>query len=64
METIVAKAGGAGLFIGAGLGPDLEFASVLARRGVQWMHVGNDFSYLVKAMDELTAAVRDKLGDH
>jgi 2-keto-3-deoxy-L-rhamnonate aldolase RhmA len=64
METIVAKARGADLFIGAGLGPDVEFACVLARRSVQWMHVGNDFSHLVKAMDELAAAIRDGLGDY
>lgn len=63
METIVAKARGAGLFVGAGMGPDVEFACVLARRGVQWIHVGNDFSYLTKAMDELTASIRDCLGD-
>ena len=62
METIVAKARAAGLVVGAGWGTDEEYACTMARRGVQWMHVGVDFQYLVNSMDQLTLSIRKRLG--
>ena len=63
METIISRARAAGLFVGAGLGPDPNYACVLAERGVQWMHLGCDWSYLVCHMDQLVSSVRGRLGE-
>jgi 2-keto-3-deoxy-L-rhamnonate aldolase RhmA len=62
MERIIAKARGAGLAVGAGMGADVEFACTLASRGVQWMHVGVDFQYLTNSVDQLTLSIRERLG--
>lgn len=61
METIISKAQAAGLSVGAGLGPDANYACVLAQRGVQWMHVGNDWSYLINYIDHVLSCARSGL---
>lgn len=58
IDTIIAKAREAGLFMGAGMGPDPGYAAALARRGVQWLQVGGDYSYLVNYMEGLVGEVR------
>jgi len=62
IETIVAKTRAAGLFVGAGMGPDPECAAVMAKRGVQWLQIGDDYGYLVHCMDWITSSVRSRLG--
>ena len=61
MDRIVTKTRAAGLFIGAGMGSDAEFAHRMAQRGIQWLQVGSDFGYLVQCMDQTTASVRRRL---
>jgi len=61
METIIRSARAAGLFVGAGMGTDPDYASMMARIGVQWLQVGGDFGYLVDFMDQFTSAVRSRL---
>lgn len=58
MEAIVAAARRAGVWVGAGMGVDPDFARRMAGRGVQWLQVGGDCSYLVRGVDEIAAALR------
>ena len=61
IEEIIVKARSAGLPVGAGMGADPDFACRMINRGVQWVQVGVDCGYLVKCMDQITAAVRSRL---
>jgi 4-hydroxy-2-oxoheptanedioate aldolase len=58
IESIAARARAAGKFVGAGMGPDADYARTMARRGVQWLQVGSDCTYLYKQMDAITTAFR------
>lgn len=58
MEQIISKAKEAGLAVGAGMGVDADYACTLSRRGVQWLQVGGDFSYLIMAIDEVSRQIR------
>ena len=58
MQRIIDAAKTAGVFVGCGLGTDTEFASVQVGRGVQWLQMGGDLFYIVKTVDEITAAVK------
>ena len=60
-DTLISKARGAGVFVGSGMGPDPEFAYRMAQRGIQWLQVGQDCSYLVKYMDFITSSIRSSL---
>jgi 2-keto-3-deoxy-L-rhamnonate aldolase RhmA len=59
IETIIRKARAAGLFVGAGMGPDAEYARTMIRRGVQWLQVGGDYSYMIQCADQLRSAILD-----
>lgn len=61
MERIISAARAAGIWVGAGMGADPVFGLTMIRRGVHWIQLGGDFSYLVLAMDQLTARVRKEL---
>lgn len=63
METVIAKARGAGLFIGSGLDCDEQFAASLARMGVQWLQMGCDYHYLTYAMKTAIAGARSRVGE-
>ena len=62
IETIVSAARAAGLYVGVGLGADAERACTMADRGLQWIHVGCDFHYLVKCADDIRRDVFRGLG--
>jgi 2-dehydro-3-deoxyglucarate aldolase len=64
IEMIISKTGAAGLTVGAGMGPDADYAYRMARRGVQWLQVGGDYGYLIKYMDQITVSVPDRLGEN
>jgi 2-keto-3-deoxy-L-rhamnonate aldolase RhmA len=53
IEKTIAKARAAGLYIGSGMGTDPVYAAKMARRGCQWLQVGEDHGFLVRAMDGL-----------
>ena len=55
-ETVIAKARAAGLFVGAGMGPDVDFAYRMAQRGVQWLQVGLDCAILIKQVDQIRSS--------
>jgi 2-keto-3-deoxy-L-rhamnonate aldolase RhmA len=61
IETIISKARAAGLAVGSGMGPDPDYAYVMAQRGVQWIQIGGDYGYLVRHMDQITTSVRGRL---
>lgn len=45
-------------WVGSGMGDDPELALDYARRGVQWIQVGNDVDYLIRRMDQVYAAAK------
>lgn len=61
LDTIIAKSRAAGRFVGSGMGPDAKLALQMARRGVQWLQVGDDYGYMIQAMDQITASVRSQI---
>lgn len=61
MEEVIAKARAAGVYVGAGMGLDPDYAVTMARRGVQWLQFGVDVMLLIEAIDRLTADIRGKL---
>lgn len=63
IDSIITRTRAAGLFVGAGMAPDARFALGMAKRGVQWLQVGDDTGYMILAMDLITAAVRAEHDD-
>ena len=62
VEAIIAKSKAAGLFVGAGMGPNTDYAAKMAKRGCQWVQVGCDFDYLVKSIERIAAELRPSAG--
>jgi len=62
VKTIVAKARVAGCPVGAGMGLDVDYAAVMVERGVQWIQLGEDYSYLIRCVEQTAAAVRSRVG--
>ncbi|MCL4863600.1 MAG: hypothetical protein KJZ93_29615 [Caldilineaceae bacterium] len=60
IDTIIAKSRAAGRFVGSGMAPDAKLALQMAQRGVQWLQVGDDYGYMLLAMDQITAAIRSQ----
>jgi 2-keto-3-deoxy-L-rhamnonate aldolase RhmA len=60
---IVTQARKAGLYVGMGMGNDVDFAVEAAKLGVQWVQCGSDFSYMVAFADQLYGRVRARLGE-
>ena len=58
MVKVIEAAKSAGVFVGVGLGPDLEFAATQLERGVQWFQMGGDLGYSIQTMDRLTSGLR------
>jgi 2-dehydro-3-deoxyglucarate aldolase/4-hydroxy-2-oxoheptanedioate aldolase len=58
LETVIARTRAAGLFIGSGMGTDANYAAKMARRGVQWLQVGDDCGYMIMAMDQIVSSVQ------
>ena len=61
MEKVIDKARAAGLGVGSGMGLDVDFAAAQVKRGVQWLQMGCDISYMVLCMDQITSSVRNRL---
>jgi 2-keto-3-deoxy-L-rhamnonate aldolase RhmA len=57
IQQIIEKARRAGLPVGAGMGPDPEYARTMARRGVQWLQVGGDYGYMIRGADQIRSAI-------
>lgn len=61
IETIIAKTRAAGVFLGMGMGADADYAIRWARKGVQWVQLGCDFSYMLQEVDRLVSHVHRRL---
>jgi 2-keto-3-deoxy-L-rhamnonate aldolase RhmA len=61
IDQVIEKARKAGLFVGAGMGPDSTFASKMAKRGIQWLQVGGDYSYMIQYANQMTSEIRARL---
>lgn len=58
IATIAATARRAGLTTGIGMGPDAEYAAIVARAGVQWIQCGGDYSFMLQSADAVYEKVR------
>lgn len=58
IERIIAAARKAGIFVGAGMGVQADYAVAMGARGCQWVQVGGDHGYLVWAADRLLREIR------
>jgi 4-hydroxy-2-oxoheptanedioate aldolase len=58
IERIIAAARNAGIFVGAGMGVQADYAVLMGKRGCHWVQVGGDHGYLVWAADRLVADIR------
>ena len=45
-------------YIGMGMGTDVDFAQTWDRKGVDWIQVGCDYSYMIQELDRTTQAIR------
>jgi len=61
IDHVIERARHAGLVVGSGLGPDADYAVKLARRGIQWLQAGGDYSYMIGYADQMTAQIRSRL---
>jgi 2-keto-3-deoxy-L-rhamnonate aldolase RhmA len=61
IATICTRARAAGLSVGIGMGPDAEYATRVARLGVQWIQCGGDCSFMIRAADNLYQGIRSRL---
>ena len=56
--TIAGKARGAGLYVGAGMGAQPDYARKLAGLGVQWIQCGGDFEFMIRFAEQLYTQIR------
>jgi 2-keto-3-deoxy-L-rhamnonate aldolase RhmA len=61
IQAVIDKGRRAGKFVGAGMGNDPDYATLMARRGVQWLQVGSDYTYLIQTFDQIASGVRQRL---
>lgn len=61
IDQVIEKARKAKLFVGAGMGPEPSFASKMAMRGIQWLQVGGDYSYMIQNANRIILDIRDEL---
>lgn len=53
IKRVVQASRNAGLSVGAGMGPDTDYATLLGDLGVQWLQVGGDLSYIVQKAESV-----------
>ena len=61
VRVIIARTRAAGLPVGAGMGLDADYAAVMIERGVQWVQLGEDYSYLLRGVEQVVASVRGRV---
>ena len=61
IDRVIGKARDAGVFVGAGVGPDADAAIKMIQRGVQWIQVGNDHHYIIKYAEGMTSEIKRRL---
>ena len=58
MERIIDVGHEAGLSIGMGMGSDYDFGRRWSKRGVDWIQVDCDYSYMIRGFDRVSAGIR------
>ena len=58
IQRVVDVARRAGKPVGSRMGDDPELALDYARRGVQWIQVGNNVDYLIRCMDQVYGVIK------
>ncbi len=61
IATVCTRARAADLSVGIGMGPDVEYATRVARLGVQWIQCGGDCSFMIRAADTVYQNIRSRL---
>ena len=56
---IVEKARKKNIYVGAGMGTDLQFANYLLSLGVQWFQVGCDYNYIAEYVDNIMFCLKN-----
>lgn len=62
-SIVITSTRNAGTYVGSGMPADANFAYTQARRGVHWVQLGVDCSYLTQFMDQVSTDIRQKLAD-
>ena len=55
IENIIGVARATSVFVGAGQGPDVEFAQLQFERGVQWLQAGDDIGFALNGIRDFRA---------
>lgn len=58
LDIVIAKARQANLFVGIGIGDDPNILMDWVDKGVQWLPMGNDYSLLLRAAQQVSEQVR------
>jgi 2-dehydro-3-deoxyglucarate aldolase/4-hydroxy-2-oxoheptanedioate aldolase len=61
IQQIIAKAHEAGKYVGTGLGNNAEYAALMAKRGINWLQVGGDYSFMIDAANQTVTDFRKRL---
>ena len=61
IDTIIAKARRAGVFVGLATGDDPDLAVEWIHKGMQWISLGTDTTLLLRAADLVCGRIRDQL---
>ncbi|MEP7359844.1 MAG: aldolase/citrate lyase family protein, partial [Anaerolineales bacterium] len=61
METVLAKARPAGIPVSIALGSDPAVLASWIRRGVQWITLGGDISFMLLAANQIASQLREQL---
>lgn len=61
IRLIASQTRAAGLYVGIGMGADLEHALEAKKLGIQWAQCGNDYEFMIRAADQLYATIRKQV---
>ena len=61
IKKVVSSASAAGLYVGAGLGLDTNYALILSNLGVQWFQMGSDINAMIHGMDSSITDAKNKI---
>jgi 2-keto-3-deoxy-L-rhamnonate aldolase RhmA len=64
ISRVCARARAAGLWVGIGMGANAEYATRVARLGVQWIQCGGDCGFMIHAAEMAYQDIRRRLEDH
>jgi 2-keto-3-deoxy-L-rhamnonate aldolase RhmA len=61
IASVCARARAAGLSVGIGMGPDMEYAMRVAKLGVQWIQCGGDCGFMIRGAEAVYQSIRGRL---